>query len=307
MEIESKNGSKIRLQDTIDFGRGGLVFDSTDRTVSRHHVSLKLHEDGTRVCFEVKGKNPIWVRDCRNDDVRVYKSSDRGELKTGDSFCVSSRNPVWYDLKRITFEEEINDDESNSKIRYHEALADISGVDHDEIDTGDISDIDPVKEFSFVVMGHEFDCYTMKLISDIRNWNWFLEEPNEDSDEEDEKKVVRKKRKKGGKGDGDDDDDDVWTGESKEDAELIKKSRNGPKPKYSTRSKDKHKKGAGAIKVAKDNSNRKARRDDHEDEDEDDDEEDETLGGFIVDDEDIGDEDDNDDDEEEEFEDDEDE
>ncbi|KAI3763385.1 hypothetical protein L1987_53842 [Smallanthus sonchifolius] len=302
MEIQSKNGFKIRLQEDIDFGRG-LGFNSTDRTVSRRHISFRLHEDGTRVSFQVKGKNPIWVRDCTNDDIRVYKSSERGKLKIGDSFCVSSKNPVWFNLKRIEREDE-EDDESNSGIRYDEAFAEISGIDHDEIETGEVSDIDPVKEFNFVVMGHEFDCYPKKLIRDLRNWNWFLEEPNKDSDEEDEnsekksKKVVIKKRKKGGSGD----DDDVWTDESEEDVELIKKSRNDLKPKYSTRSKDKNRKGAGASKSVKDNA--KAMSDDEEVEDDDEEEEDETLGGFIIDDEDIG-EGNEEDDEEEEFEEDE--
>ncbi|PWA66249.1 hypothetical protein CTI12_AA321370 [Artemisia annua] len=38
---------------------------------------------------------------------------------------------------------------------------------------GDVSDFDdPVKEFGFVVMGHEFDHYPKKMIRDIRNWDW---------------------------------------------------------------------------------------------------------------------------------------
>ncbi|KAK9066117.1 hypothetical protein SSX86_015519 [Deinandra increscens subsp. villosa] len=308
MEIESKNGSKIRLHaDIIDLGRGGLGFDSTeDRTVSRRHISFKLNGDGTRVYFQVIGKNPILVRDSANDDIRVFKSSERGELKTGDSFCVASKTPVWFDLKRSIACE---DDESDSKIGgYDEAFAaEISGIDHDEIETGYISDIDPVKEFSFVVMGHEFDCYPKKLIHDIRNWNWFLEEPSDDRDEDDDddensekksRKSASKKRKKGGRKDDDDDDDDIWKGESEEDVELIKKSRNDLKPKYSTRSKDKNKKGTGASKRAKDNA---ASNGDDDDEEEEEEEDEETLGGFIVDDEDIG-EGNEEDDEEEEFE-----
>ncbi|GKG38270.1 hypothetical protein Tco_0457493 [Tanacetum coccineum] len=75
------------------------------------------------------------------------------------------------------------------------------------------------------------------MIRDIRNWDWFLEEHKQDSDEDDEdevsnkksKKGKRRKRKKGAAND--DEDDDVWTGKSEEDAELIKKLKNDPKPK----------------------------------------------------------------------------
>ena len=83
-------------------------------------------------------------------------------------------------------------------------------------------------------MGHEFDKYPKKMIRDIRSWDWFLEEHKEDSDEDEDevsnkkaKKGKRRKRKKGGAND--DEDDDVWTGESEEDAELIKKLKNDPK------------------------------------------------------------------------------
>ncbi|KAF5816885.1 putative transcription factor interactor and regulator FHA-SMAD family [Helianthus annuus] len=296
MEIESKNGSKIRVEEDMDFGRG-LGFVSTDRTVSRRHVSFKPHEDDDGISsayFQVKGKNPIWVRHSTNPHIRVYNASQSGQLNIGDSFCLSSKHPVWFNLNKIA-----SADESN---RYEEAFAEISGFDHDEIETTDIDD--PVQEFGFVVMGREFDCYQKKLIRDTRNWNWFLEEPIKDSDdEEDDEKRSRKKRKKSGKRD--DVDDEVWTGESEEeeeDVESIKKLRNDTKPKYSTRSKDKGRKGAGAgaSKSVKDDAKKKARSDEDEDEG------DETLGGFIVDDEDIGEGDEDDDDNEEEFEEDED-
>ncbi|KAI3512529.1 hypothetical protein L1887_19845 [Cichorium endivia] len=308
MEIEGKNGSKIRLQEgseTFDFGRG-LGFISNDRAISRHHISFNLHEDQTRVCFEVKGKNPVWVRESGNDKIRVYKRSEGGEIKSGDSFCVASKNPVWFNVKGIAREDQ-DDGESKSELSLDEAFAETSGIEYDEVETGDISNIDPVKEFNFVVIGHEFDNYPKKMLRDIRNWDWFLEEPKEDSDEDEvserKKKGTRKKRKKSGG----DDDDEVWTGESEEDVEMIKKMRNVPKPKYSTRSKEqkKDKKGASTSKNAMDTAKKNA-KDDYNDDDEDEDEADETLGGFIVDDEDIGEENDEDD-EEEEFEDDEDE
>ncbi|KAI3684177.1 hypothetical protein L6452_33397 [Arctium lappa] len=306
MEIESKNGFKTRLQkgsETFDFGRE-LGFNSTDRTVSRRHISFKLHEeDRSKVYFEVKGKNPVWVRDRTNDEIRVYKRSERGEMKAGDSFCVSSKNPNWFNLKKIASEDE-EDDESNSELRFDDVLAETSGsgIGYDEIDTGDVSHIDPVKEFNFVVMGHEFDCYPKKMIRDIRNWDWFLEEPKEksddDDDDDDSKRNAKKGTKKRKKGRGkDNNDDDVWTGESEDDAEMIKKLKNVPKPKYSTRSKNqgKNKKGKSPS-VSKSPKNAK----DEEEEEDDEDEDDETLGGFIVDDEETREGDNEDDDEEEE-------
>lgn len=146
MEIESKSGSKIRLEEgseTLDFGRE-LGFISSDRAISRHHISFKLHEDRTRVYFEVKGKNPVWVRDRRNDEIRVYKRSEGGEIKNGDSFCVASKNPVWFNVKRIASENE-DDSESKSELSLDEAFAETSGIEYDEVETGDISLIDPVK------------------------------------------------------------------------------------------------------------------------------------------------------------------
>ncbi|GJX94103.1 hypothetical protein Tco_0348689 [Tanacetum coccineum] len=148
-----------------------------------------------------------------------------------------------------------------------------------------------IQEFGVVVMGHEFDSYPKKMIRDIKR----------------QKKGKRRKRKKGAAND--DEDDHVWTGESEEDAELIKKLKNDNKPKYSTRSKDqkKSKKGASTSKSGKHTTKSYAMDVDVEDDDED--ENDETLGGFIVDDEDLGEAIDEDmdeefdkDDEEEEFE-----
>ncbi|KAG6436704.1 hypothetical protein SASPL_101606 [Salvia splendens] len=37
-----------------------------------------------------------------------------------------------------------------------------------------ISDLDVVKEFGFV--GQEFDGYPKRMVHDIQNWNWFVEE-----------------------------------------------------------------------------------------------------------------------------------
>ncbi|GKA84798.1 hypothetical protein Tco_0806452 [Tanacetum coccineum] len=216
---------------------------------------------------------------------------------------------------------ELGDDDDVKKMEELGVDFDDIGSSGGEVESLDVSEdvLDPVKEFKFLVIGHEFDHYPKKMIRDIRNWDWFLEEHKEYSDEDEDevgnkkaKKGKRRKRKKGGAND--DEDDDVWTGESEEDAELIKKLKNDPKPKYTTRSKDqkKSKKGASTSKSGKHTTKSSAMDVDVEDDEED--AADETLGGFIVDDEDVGegidedvDEETDEDDEEEEFEEDEDE
>lgn len=155
MEIVIKNGSKIQLKspsETIDFGRD-LGFNSTNRTVSRRHISFKLNESQTGVYFKVNGKNPIWVRESINDEIRVYKRSETGEINSGDSFCVSSKNPVWFNLNKI----DENDKELKGEIEYDDVFAETSGVDYDDIETVDTSVIDPVKGSSiFFTIKKEF-------------------------------------------------------------------------------------------------------------------------------------------------------
>lgn len=75
-------------------------------------------------------------------------------------------------------------------------------------------------EFGFLVIGHEFDCYPKQRIRDVKNWDWFLNEPEEDredggsftSNRMQRKGNGRRKRKKGGGNDEeeliDDEDED---------------------------------------------------------------------------------------------------
>lgn len=287
MEIEVKDGSKFQLKEgiQIDFGRR-LGFDSTDRTVSRRHVSFQLpisdHKDENRVCFKVIGKNPIWVYYSNSGEIRVYKRFERGEMESGDMFCISAKKLIWFTLKRLELGGENKnrmDTESGVEIELDESLQsnfDLRGIEELEIESIDASTFDPVKDFGSVVMGHEFDCYPKKMIRHIRNWDWFIDEPGEDSENNDV--GGRRKRKKGGGGEL----DEEWTGEGEEDKEVITKARKFQGPKYLTRSMDNDR----AIKGAKIGRNYGQKNNEVEEEEEE--EEDETLGGFIVDEENVG-------------------
>ncbi|XP_059638472.1 uncharacterized protein LOC132280759 [Cornus florida] len=322
MEIEGQDGSKTLLKKGFkrELGRG-LGFDSNDRTISRRHVVFEFKKDESqtdpnsesRVCFEVTGNNPIWVRNRASGEIRVFRRSERGEMEGGDMFCVSAKKPVWFTLKRTELEGE-NESEMNSELGNVNELADclqssygLRGVEDLELDSADDSNIDPIKEFGFLIIGHEFDHFPKQMICDAKSWDWFLEESTGDSDNDDllenrRKKGTRRKRKKGRGG-----DDDDWTGESEDDKESITKIRKVSRPKYSTRSKE-HGKPIKDGRISKHAVAKKpdtGNEDDEEDEDDDDDED--TLGGFIVKDDDIEQEEeesDVDEEEEEDFEDD---
>ncbi|KAL5579456.1 hypothetical protein UlMin_011898 [Ulmus minor] len=314
MEIEGDDGGKLELENgkrTV-FGRK-IGFNTDDGTVSHHHVAFEL-EEGTsqtepgRVSFEVLGKNPIWVRSRKDGEIRVFRRFEKGELEAGDWFCVSWKRPVWFTLRKTGVEVD---------------LAETSRI-GSEIEDVDVSGIDPVKEFGFVVLGHEFDLYPKHMIRDIKRWNWFLEEARKDSDDDGEeyekkgKRVWGKKRKKG-----EENEDDEWTGDSEDDSKVVANVRKGNRQKYVTRSKDSGKplmndKG-GRNSVQKkvydaDEEEEEEEEEEDDNDDDDDDDEVETLGGFIVGDDDVEkeeemdeDEDDEEEEEEEEFEEEEDE
>lgn len=291
MEIEGTDGSKTLLKpgSTREFGRG-LGFTSDDRTVSRRQILFQIHnpsdlEDETKVSFEVVGSNPIWVYSNRDGEVRTFRRFERGEMENGDMFCVSANKPIWFTLKIVDFE---NEDKRGAKkelemeTQLAESLQSSScsvGIELD-FENVDISGIDPVQEFGFLVIGHEFDGYPKRMIREIKNWNWFIEDERAESDADEDsdrkgRKGDRRKRKKKGEG-----DDDEWTGESEDEKELPTISKKLQGSKYSTRSKDK-----SNAKRNKPFTQQKTRPSEEEyEEDEEEDEEDETLGGFIVDD-----------------------
>ncbi|TKY48273.1 Xaa-Pro aminopeptidase pepP [Spatholobus suberectus] len=285
VEVEGEDGSKLAFgkdEEAAVFGRGcGLNTD--DRTVSRRHVSFQLdHSDSevanaARVSFQVMGKNPFWVYD--GEVLRPFRKFDKGHLQLGHRFCFSANTPLWFTLNSIQPHTQLNLDEIH------------------------VSEIDPVKEFGFLVMGHEFDHYPKGMIRNVKDWEWFLEEPRKDSeDEEDFEKERRKMR--GKRKIGKVNEDDEWTGDSEDDKDLVANVRKGKLPRYSTRSRD-SKGGNKDTKASKSSKQKKAASVDETVEEEDDN--DETLGGFIVADEDDDQDEENDEEEEEEFEDDDDE
>ncbi|RDX76679.1 hypothetical protein CR513_43309 [Mucuna pruriens] len=286
VEVQCEDGSKLTLgkDEKAVLGRG-CGFNTHDRTVSRRHVFFQLdHSDSdsevanVRVSFQVIGRNPFWVYD--GEALRLFRKFEKGHLQLGHRFCFSANTPLWYSFTLNNNQTHLNLDEIN------------------------ISEIDPVKEFGFLVMGHEFDHYPKGTIRNAKNWEWFLDEPKK-RDSEDEEDFEKERRKMRGKRKmGEANEDDEWTGESEDDKDLVAANiRKGKLPSYSTRSK-KSKGGNQDTKAGTNSKQKKAASVDETVEEEDDDE---TLGGFIVADEIDDREEENDEEEEEEFEDDDDE
>ncbi|KAK4410502.1 hypothetical protein Sango_0123200 [Sesamum angolense] len=300
MEIVGADGSNILIKpgQTRELGRAhGL--NSSDKTISRRHVSLSVpafsDNQEIRLQFEVLGRNPIYVNN--NNKVKISRRFERGEMEDGDMFCVSAKNPVWYTLR--IFEsggQSVRQNDLESELAGTlESGSGLAGFEDLQQESVDISDIDPVKEFGLVVIGHEFDFYPKKMIRDIKNWDWFLEEAGKDSDidndvEKKGRRSGRRKRKKGAEN-----EDEEWTGESQDDKVLISKPKKPQRPKYMTRSKDRSKPMSKSKRTAA-----KINREVDDEEVEDEDEDDETLGGFIVDDENLEEEEEVSDEEEEE-------
>ncbi|CAN1837093.1 hypothetical protein LINPERHAP1_LOCUS34974 [Linum perenne] len=260
MEVEGDDGSKIDLHYGSEsvFGRGS-GFTTEDITVSRRHIILHLDGENQgqppRVSFEVIGTNPVWVQ--TGGEVKTFKKLEKGELQPGDCFCISSRPPVWFRLKPV--------------IQSQAGVEDV-----------DASQLDPVKEFGFVVIGREFERYLKGRVRDAKEWDWFLEEAGEDEDEEGRAEKGRshgnRKKRKGT----DEEEDEEWTGEAEEEGNSRGKLKVGG-AKYVTRSKQ----GKGEKKGKKKISEKE------------DEEDDETLGGFIVDEEELAEEDEEEEEEEE--------
>ncbi|TKW22773.1 hypothetical protein SEVIR_4G250100v4 [Setaria viridis] len=320
LELESGGGGSRAVSlavdsPTADLGRGDLGGDgggpSADRTISRRHVSLRLLDEGGEpgVAFEVVGRNPVVVRSPNGGSSVVFRRGEKGDLRPGDALSLSLKAPAFWVVRRregngegdaeVEVEAAVLDAvarrekrtrerkerESEKRAAEEEAVevteeeegaagSDVEGLDID------LASIDPVREFGFLSMGHEFDSYPKGRIRAPKDWNWFLEETKRSSDDEDDevsnrrgrsKALGRKKKNKDGEG-----DDEDWTDESEDGKESLARGPSVKRSKYVTRSKD-------PKKPRQENS--KVKGGDNDDEDEED-EEDETLGGFVVNDED---------------------
>ena len=138
MEIEDQDGAKIELPKKAVFGRGH-GFISGDRTVSRRHVALEV-ETGAKqtepsVSFEVLGKNPVWVQRGEEDDIRVFRSSEKGRLSEGDRFCLSGNEPNWFALRKIGAEDRearVPNEEDENEVGSEFEGFDVSDLEHGE-------------------------------------------------------------------------------------------------------------------------------------------------------------------------------
>ncbi|KAL2935047.1 hypothetical protein RDABS01_018166 [Bienertia sinuspersici] len=237
---------------------------------------------------------------------KAFKRFQRGELDIDDLFCISPNKSIWFNVKKVeeaVKEREFENEQIKSRINddLSQSLETASGFDTNkdfELDSIDVSSIDPMREFGFLVIGHEFDHYSKQMIREIKNWNWFLDDSKGYTDDEDNTKKKgstsrRRKRKKTSRED-DGDVDEEWTVENEGD-EVAKDARKVQRPKYITQSKVQgvHDKGTtnreSSIKTSR-----------SEEEEETEDEEDERFGGFVVND-DVVEEDEVDEDDEVEF------
>uniref|UniRef100_A0A6V7QQ07 FHA domain-containing protein n=1 Tax=Ananas comosus var. bracteatus TaxID=296719 RepID=A0A6V7QQ07_ANACO len=190
---------------------------SSDRTVSRRHLSLR--HDEFELQFEVIGRNPIVVRSANGGGDRVYRNSEKGELKRGDRVSLSLKTPFFWVVRRVGGRGEEGEvdravldaverrekrtlERRRRREEEEAARAPIYGgeVDDEVFNAGlesDLAHLDLPKlihaEFGFIVMGHEFDNYPKQKIRPMKSWNWYLEEPREkNSDEEEEQQPMMK-------------------------------------------------------------------------------------------------------------------
>ncbi|TVU07928.1 hypothetical protein EJB05_41306 [Eragrostis curvula] len=294
-----------------DLGRGNLGHGGKngDRTISRRHVSLRLLDGGGEpgVAFEVVGRNPVVVRRSSNGGDAsiscVFRRDETGELRSGDALSLSLKAPLFWAVRRKDGDGEVEasvldavarrerrtrERKERDRLAAEEAM-EVTIEEEEKGEAGsevegleiDLASIDPVKEFGFLSMGHEFDSYPKGRIRPPKDWNWFLEEIKRSSDDEDDevsngrgrsKSRGGNKKKKNGEG-----EDEDWTDESEDEKESLSRGPSVKRTKYVTRSKD-------PKKPRKENSKAKSGNNRNEDEDveEQEDEEDETLGGFIV-------------------------
>lgn len=168
MEIESEDGATIPIErgSPTEIGRRpglGLRRPSPpDRTVSRRHLSLRLaggdsddSKDGPKVLFEVIGRNPVVVCGCDGTwRPRVYRNSEKGELRDGDRLSLSLKNlSFWVLRRRGAVEQKVIDAVARREKRTSErkkkerktAIEAVNGDLEQELAALDASQIDPIK------------------------------------------------------------------------------------------------------------------------------------------------------------------
>ena len=121
--------------------------------MSHRHVVFELaksgdSQTGSKVSFEVVGKNPMWVREYGSGEIWVFRKGEKGDVAEGDWLCFLSRKrPVWFAMRESgSGESEIGLGESlGSRFKFD------NGVDVEALD------IDPVKGMCFV-------CFLLALL-----------------------------------------------------------------------------------------------------------------------------------------------
>uniref|UniRef100_A0A0D3GHY4 Uncharacterized protein n=1 Tax=Oryza barthii TaxID=65489 RepID=A0A0D3GHY4_9ORYZ len=263
----------------------------------------------------VVGRNPVVVRSVGGGGggSRVFRRGEAGELRDGDGLALSLRSPssVWAVRRSSSkggdgdgdVEAEVLDAVARRERRTRErkererrAAEEAMEVTADEeaavaaeaASNGDsdaeaedlnfdLASIEPVREFGFLSMGHEFDKYPKGRIRPPKDWNWFLEEVRKGSDDEDDEGGKFKGKGANKKNEGQREDED-WIGESEDKKDSLSRGSSVKRSKYVTRSKEPKKPRKEKTETKDKNKN----SGDEVDEGDEDDEEDETLGGFIV-------------------------
>ncbi|KAL2929346.1 Stress response protein nst1 [Bienertia sinuspersici] len=232
MEIEGSDGSKTRIKpdSSTIFGRGN-GFHSNDISFSCCHISFHFNPSPNS-----QTDPRVSIEHHENGSIKAFKRFQRGELGIDDLFWISPNIPIWFTVKKVeevvkerVFEnEEIKSRINNVLNQSLETASRFDTIKDFGLDSVDVSSIDPVQEFRFLVIGHEFDQYSKQMIREIKNWNWFLDDSKGETDDEDDTKKKgstsgRRKRKKTSRGD-DDDVDEEWTVENEGD-EVAKDAR----------------------------------------------------------------------------------
>ncbi|KAH9329470.1 hypothetical protein KI387_001578, partial [Taxus chinensis] len=262
---------------------------SADPTVSRRQLALEWQNapdsnsnGNARVYLQVLGANPICILRsgagaAADSSLEFLKKGESAYVGIGDKFSLSVKEPHFFALKKGGIEEAVERRERRAVERKHNEGIDLS------LESLNLSYIDPVAEFGFLVEGSEFEQFGKRCINDMDKWSWYLiKDPEKSSDDEDS---VEEGKPIGGKGTSEKkkeaksaNRDIDWMGESEEEKERINKLKMGKNPTpVKTRSKSSRR--HATSNAPKSVTSKQNQLDNNIDDD------DETLGGFIVDDE----------------------